>query len=353
MPRSAARRALRRHAGPAIAALLALVILATVGLGRRPSASAPPPAPAPSASASASTSIPPETAAPAAIAPREPEPRADEKLDRRGRTAFAGGYLALTPDFASPDGVYDLVLHFHGNTELVLESLAHQRINAVFVPQNFGVGSGVYEARFAAAGAFTGVLDRVQAAMEKRGLRRAKLGRVALVAWSAGYGAVLHILTESALAERVDAVLLLDCLHIGRAPGKRRPAVEQIAPWERFARWAIDGRKLFTITHSDLAIDAFLSARDATDVLLGRVGVLRSADGEAAAIPDIPAVEGVLPKRHRVPLEPLTLASRGRFNVRGYAGAEPEHHILHLMEMASTALPDLAAWWQRPRDASP
>jgi hypothetical protein len=64
-------------------------------------------------------------------------------------------------------------------------------------------------------------------------------------------------------------------------------------------------------------------------------------------------VEGVISRQLRVPLSPLTLADRGRLTVRGYAGDQPEHHIYHLMEMSSIALPDLAAWWARPRDASP
>jgi hypothetical protein len=136
-------------------------------------------------------------------------------------------------------------------------------------------------------------------------------------------------------------------------PGRRAPAVEQIAPYERFARWAIDGRKLFTITHSDIAPDAYARAHETADVLLRRLDVLRYAGGEEAAIPDIPAAEGVLSRSLRLPLQPLTLADRGRLTVRGYAGDGPEHPIYHLLEMASIALPDLAGWWARSRDASP
>ncbi len=223
----------------------------------------------------------------------------------------------------------------------------------MFVPQNLGVASGPYEARFAPPGALPELLARVQAAMVRRGLARARLGRVALIAWSAGYGAVLRILEHAEVAEKVDAVLLLDGIHIGRVPGRRAPAVEQIAPYERFARWAVEGRKLFTITHSDIAPDAFVGARDTTDVLLRRLDVLRYAGGEEAAVPDIPAAEGVLSKHLRLPLQPLTLADRGRLTVRGYAGEGPEDHVRHLLEMASIALPDLAAWWARPRDGSP
>lgn len=285
--------------------------------------------------------------------PAEAAPRADEHLQREGRTAFSGGYLALTSGFSSPDGVYDVVIHFHGNTELVEESLARAGIRAVYVPQNLGVGSGPYEARFGAPGSLDEVLDRVQAAMERRGLRGARLGRVALSSWSAGYGAVGRILEREAEAERVDAILLLDGLHIGRVPGRRAPAVGQIAPYERFARWAAEGRKLFTVTHSDIAPDAYVGARDTADVLLRRLGVTRSADGEEAPIPDLLANKGVLSQGRRTPLQPLTLAQRGRLTVRGYAGDEADDHVRHLMAMATIALPDLATWWSRPRAASP
>ena len=182
------------------------------------------------------------------------------------------------------------------------ESLAHAKIGAVFVPQNLGVGSAPYDSRFAPPGAFPELLDRVQAAMKRRGLDHARLGRVALVAWSAGHAAVSRILSDPAVAERVDAVILLDGLHVAHAPGSRRqPALEQLAPYERFAGWAAEGRKLFVITHSDIAPDGFVGAHNTTDLLLGRLGVLRYAGGEVATIPDIPAVEGVLSKRLRLP----------------------------------------------------
>jgi hypothetical protein len=341
---------LARRAGNVLAAGLAVAVAGALASAPPPPAvSIPLPLPVPVPS-------PDPSDAPAPLptpAEAPPLPRADEALDRRGRSAFSGGYLALTPDFSAPDGVYDVIIHFHGNTELVEQSLAYAHLGAVFVPQNLGVGSGPYEARFSAPGALPELLDRVQTVMERRGLARARLGRVALIAWSAGYGAVLRILEHPEVAERIDAILLLDGIHIGRVPGRRAPAVEQIAPYERFARWAVEGRKLLTITHSDIAPDAYVGARDTTDVLLRRLGVLRYAGGEEAAVPDIPAAEGVLSRHLRLPLQPLTLADRGRLTVRGYAGDQAEHHIYHLLEMASIALPDLAAWWARPREASP
>lgn len=341
----------RARAGSALAAALSLSLLGALASSR----CAPPAEPVAQAAPPPSAPAPPAPAPPAPPAPAAPPPApaADVAFDRQARTAFSGGYLVVTPGFSAPEGVYDLVLHFHGNTELVEQSLGYAGINAVFVPQNLGVGSAVYDARFQPPRALPELLDRVQAAMVRRGLARARLGRVALVAWSAGFGAIARILERPENAERVDAVLLVDSFHLGFAPGSRAPDPRLLAPWERFARWAMEGRKLLTITHSDIAPDAFVGAHDAADLLLRRLGVPRYAAGEFAVIPDIPAVEGTAPKRHRVPLSPLTLADRGRLTVRGYAGDQPEHHIQHLMQVGSIALPDLAAWWKRPREGSP
>src|SRR6185312_15533785 len=66
----------------------------------------PPALPAPPPPAATTTDAPP-------VPPPPPPPRADEKLQREGRSAFTDGYLTLLPGFGAPDGVYDVVFHFH------------------------------------------------------------------------------------------------------------------------------------------------------------------------------------------------------------------------------------------------
>ncbi len=41
------------------------------------------------------------------------------------------------------------------------------------------------------------------------------------------------------------------------------------------------------------------------------------------------------------PLAPLSEAHRGGLHVRGYDGSGPITHMLHLVQMSTTALPDL------------
>jgi hypothetical protein len=274
-------------------------------------------------------------------------PRADAALVRERRSPIAGGLLMIPPAFQSLDGAYDLVIHFHGNTDLVEEGFVTSGIGAVLVTMNLGNGSGVYEERYANALVLPDVLERVQATMEKRGLAHARLRRLALTAWSAGYGAVLEVLSRPALADKVDAVILLDGIHVGYRAGTSEPQLDRLAPFERFAREAMDGKRLFTITHSDITpLGHYAGTRVTTDALLRSLGLDRQRGGDAPAMPVLHSIDGVIARKKIVPLVPETFVEKGELRVRGYAGDQPEDHIAHLIHMASAALPDLAARWR-------
>ncbi len=276
--------------------------------------------------------------------------RADAALVRERRSPLAGGLFTLPAAFSSQDGAYDLVIHFHGNTELVEESFELSGLNAAVVILNLGNGSGPYEDRFANPLSLPDVLGRAQATLEKRGLAHPHLRRLALSAWSAGYGAVLKVLDQPALAEKVDAVLLLDGIHVGYQPQGKELLLDRLAPFERFAREAVAGRRLFSFTHSNIApmgpMGHYAGTHVTTAALLRAVGVTRSPGGEAPTAPALHTIEGVIAKKKLVPLSPESFAEQGGLHVRGYAGELPEDHIAHLVHMAATVLPDLAAWWR-------
>lgn len=316
------------------AAIAALLVVLTHRITRRWAASSPFVAPA---AAEAEGVV----ARPAPVAPR-----ADATLARAFRSPIAGGLLAIPPAFESKDGAYDLVIHFHGNTDLVEESFFISKLDAVVVILNLGNGSGAYEDRFANPGALPEMIDRAQTTLEKRGLAHARLRRLALTAWSAGYGAVLKVLEQPALARRVDAVILLDGIHVGYQPGAHDLILERLAPFERFAREAVRGEKLFSITHSNITpIGSYAGTHETTNALLRQVGVERSPGGDAPPMPVLHSIEGVIAKKRILPLVPETVARQGGLVVRGYTGDQAEDHIAHIVHMSVTALPDLIARW--------
>jgi hypothetical protein len=246
--------------------------------------------------------------------------------------------------FSSEDGAYDLVVHFHGEASFVVESLTYAGLNSVVAVVNLGVGSAAYEEQFGLSWALPQILEQTQAALEKRGLRGAKLRRVALSAFSAGCVAVRRILELPAMADRVDAVLLLDGLHIGYSPRDHSPDIERLAAIERFAREASLGKKLLLITHSEvIPWGDYASTEETTDKLLERLGVARVASGGATALPELTSLRG----RPMQKLVPRSRADAGELRVRGYAGDQKDDHMMHLLQMSVIAIPDLVRYWSR------
>jgi hypothetical protein len=300
---------------------------------------------------SASPALAPDMALTAMGVPEPPPPpeargeRADAAFSRGGpRSAVSGGLLTIPSTFSSEDGAYDLVVHFHGETSFVLESFAYAGFDGVVAVVNLGVGSARYEEQFAMPWALPQILDQTQDALEKRGLRGAKLRRVALSAFSAGCAAVRRVLDQPAVADRVDAVLLLDGLHIGYSPRDHDLDVERLAAVERFARKASLGQKLFLITHSEVVPGGdYASTQETTNKLLERLGVARAASREATAIPELASLRDRPMQR----LVPRSRADAGDLHVRGYAGDQKDDHLMHLLQMSAIAIPDLVRHWSR------
>lgn len=334
----------RARASKILAGLtLALVaVLFVLGVARPPPGLAAPLSPRLAAGAT-----PPPDATPQLPSVNPAPPRADAHFVRWYRAPLAGGLLTFPPSFASEDGAYDLVIHFNGNTDLVEESYGYAGVNAVVMILNLGVGSGLYEDRFADPEAFRLILARVQSVMEARGLRSPRLGRIALSSWSSGYGGVLEVLHNDSLFERIDAVVLFDSIHCGIVPWSKQPKPDQIDPIRRFARKAAEGRALLSITHSEIETYGYLNAHLTTDLILDAVGLRRAPASTPQPMPALHAMIGVLPKAQMLPLPPLTEAHLGDLHVRGYRGDGPVTHMMHLVQMSTTALPDLVAYWRR------
>jgi hypothetical protein len=285
------------------------------------------------------------TAAASPAKKEEPAPSRPPSF-RPGRGPLGGAVFSLPEDLrVGADGTVDVLIHFHGNTEMVLESAAHAHVGAATVVVNLGVGSGPYEERFDNPVNFTDLLTRIEGAIEKRGIGNAKLGRVALSAWSAGYGAVLRILKNDGLAAKIDAVILLDGLHVGHLEDGNLNWIS-IEPFKAYAERAARDETLFVITHSNIQPVDYLGVKETSDHLLQHLGITRREVEGVTALPPFDSFKGVLPKAEMIPLTRQTEAKKGSFIVRGFRGNEPHTHMAHLMEMSLIGLPDLASRWR-------
>jgi hypothetical protein len=291
---------------------------------------------------------------PAAAAPQptassaEPaaQGEADKNLVRQGRSPVAGGLLIVPPSFKSADGTFDLVIHFHGNTDLVEESIGAAKVNAVLVIYNLGIGSGPYEDKFTQQGLMAEIFERVKSTMGKRGLDNPKLRRVALTAWSAGYGAVVRTL-EQPVGAQIDAVILMDGIHVGFMADGHTLDPLRIKAYADYARLATDGKKLFSITHSNIVPGTYAGTRATTEAVLKEVGVERTKTSVEHPMPVLSSLEGVVSKSKLRPLKQESEARKGKLIVRGYWGETPEDHMSHLMQMSVVVLPDLVEHWSK------
>ncbi|WP_437553772.1 hypothetical protein WME97_19355 [Sorangium sp. So ce367] len=295
------------------------------------------------AEAAAPLQATPATAAPALAA----ADRADATLDRTGVIPIPDGIITIPASFASADGAYDLVIHFHGVNDVVQAGFDRARLNAVVMIINLGISSGAYETQFSIRSYLPALMAKAQTALEARGLRGARLRRVALSAFSAGYAAVRGLLNQPGFTDKVDAVLLLDGIHTGYMPLDHSLDMERLKPFSRFAELAAAGKKMMSITHSEITPNGdYAGTHESTDALLKLTGAERTpgAGADEQAIYDLTGEASEAKLR----FAPLSEAHRGAFHVRGYAGTQKPDHVRHLTRMAETALPDLVRHWSEP-----
>jgi hypothetical protein len=228
-------------------------------------------------------------------------------------------------------GEFDLVVHFHGHEPARKEWVRAMK-REVFVGMSLGERSGPYEAAFTPADALSGLVSEVERLVaEKAGKPSARARRIALSAWSAGYGAVKGILRTPYGKKRVDSVLLLDGLHCDYAAEGLDQA--QLEPFVAFAKRAGAGERLMVVSHSSIIPPGYASTTETSNFLIHTFGARPK------------------PARPR-PSDPLGLELRSRFDrkgfhVLGYSGNGTLDHCAHLGLLRDILQVHLAPRWKR------
>jgi len=250
------------------------------------------------------------------------------------RVSYGGRVLYIARGCSSVQHDYDLVAHFHGVPTEVESAFDRSGLDGVLVTLNFGIGSGAYEDPFQMPRAFDDFLTSVAQEVRELCPGAAAPRKIALSAWSAGYGAVYRILDRAANADRVDAVLLSDGLHAGFEPDKERERavnVAQMAPFTLFADRAVNNDKLFAIMHSSIATP-YASTTETSTFLLQQENVPRIRVSQPGPRPN---------------MLQTSRADRGSFHVRGFAGNDKPDHCNQLFAYGETLLPFLRERWSR------
>ena len=264
----------------------------------------------------------------------EPAAPFDPALDTPKRSVAPGSRVVSLPaGCRSVSKPYDLVVHFHGAPAVMETAFERSGIDGALVIYNLGIGSGAYETPYSEPASYDRMLESVRVAVRELCPSAAAPKRVALSGWSAGYGAILHIIDRAKDAARVDAVLLADGMHVGFEPdGYRKVSAIAMAPFTLFADEAIAGHKLFAVTHSSIQTP-YASTTETAEFLLDTEGL--PVDRSEVAGP-------------RPGMMQTSKADREGFHMRGYSGDDKAAHCDHLFAFGELLLSPLRERWSKP-----
>lgn len=273
---------------------------------------------------------------------------ADANMKRGKEVRVRPGVLYVPTEFSSKDGAFDLLLHFHGYPPLVEDSIEEAGLNALVHITNLGLGGRPYKARFAVPGAFDTLIADIEKEAASLGLTDARVRRVAIATWSAGYGALFQILKDPQRETPIDAVLAMDGLHGSFVGGGRDVQLESVQPYIDFGREAVANQRLFIITHSAITTAEYPSSTESAEAILAPLGIARKQVDPTYSPPPVTFATAVtaFPADGKKWLTAVNEAHEGDLHVYAYTGNTPEDHIAHLAQMSVTVLPPLKQRWQ-------
>lgn len=221
-----------------------------------------------------------------------------------------GHYTAPRENPLDAAGQFNLVIHFHGD-EPVLRELVESKQRFVLYTLSLDAAQS-YGPLITSSGLFEAVIAGVEQSLSKRTGKRAKVGKVALSAWSIGFTGVAAVIARPN-AGNVDGVVLIDGLHAAR---DEVSFAAQLQPFVDYAKRAArpDGDRFMFVSHSSILPPDFASTTECAHYLEHALG--------GKPIP--------VRREDAAGLELVELFSQGNLHVRGYAGNDKPDHCAQL-----------------------
>ena len=244
----------------------------------------------------------------------------------------AGNTILLPEDCFAGEPKFDVVIHFHGIQPVLEPALSVSGVRAAMLITTDGIGAEAYAQKYQFEQSLPQLIAGVERAVNLHcHASNMAIRRVALSAWSAGYGAISRILRWPHQNARVDAVLLADGLHAPYTGGGELngPSLEHFLD---YAKRAQNGEVLFAATHSAISTPGYASTTETADYLLRELHLTRTLEDS----------KGPRPGMRR-----MYHADRGAFHIRGFDGTDPKAHANHQRALGDTLLPLLAEFWKR------
>ena len=213
----------------------------------------------------------------------------------------------------------------------------------------------MYSNEYAVPGVFEALLAQIDKGVRARGVKKAKLRRLALTAWSAGYGAIESILEHRraphAQEDPLDAIILLDGLHAGFVDhDPKRIKLRTVRNFVHAARAAADGQLMFSLTHSAIDPVDYASTTRTAAFLLEQIEATVSENPVLPLPPQLMLEAAKRAVKEHKRMIPTADTRVGMLRIQGFKGNTQDHHSAHLTQMAAIALPDLARRWAPKAD---
>jgi hypothetical protein len=249
----------------------------------------------------------------------------ETKLDDTWQPLSFGSYLA-PKELGSTT---DVVFHFHA-AKAAESEYRSANLHAVIVSfQLTGIGTTPYWQAMDDPDRFEKMKAEVMRSLGQRAGHDVAIGRIAVVAWSAGYASVQRIILQQRHYDEIDALILLDALHTGYLPNKKVANLQTLAPFVRFAKDAAAGKKLFVFTHSSIVPEGYASTREVGDALAEELGAKWTTEPR-------PGPPGA-----------FRSADNGDAHIRGWDGMTAKDHVIHDHFIDEVITTWLAPRWAR------
>lgn len=215
---------------------------------------------------------------------------------------------------------YDLLIHFNGAGYVVKYAAENYNGALISVIVNLGAGSKIYYDEFNDTTLFKKLIDSIKINCEKKLAHHIIFNKIILSGFSAGYGAVKHLLDN--YFNEINSILLLDGLHAGYVPEGKvlfeggKVDSTSLKNFIKFAKNASGSKnsKRFLFTHSEIFPGTYVSTTEAADFIIKKLNL---------------KINPVL-KWGPLGMQLLGEVRKNNFQILAFAGNTAPDHIDHL-----------------------
>jgi len=217
---------------------------------------------------------------------------------------------------ASP--VADVLVHFHGDSQIVWNNAKYANLNAIVLTANYGAVSSAYQTPFTSnPNLYANILNEALAKVQQQADFPDTLqwDKVGVATFSAGYASLREILKNPTYYNDIDGIVMADSLYASYTSGTDlTPLDSQMVDFRKFALAAKNGTKRMIMSHSQVPTSGYCDTIATSDDILQYLGT-------SATAVNTTGLGGIHFYR---------TASSGNYSLYGATGSDGAAHLLHV-----------------------